>query len=232
MTSKPSNRPHIPSTFFYWDSVRLQESTKKMPGSGQLTADSLRASLLPEHNMVKAGHRSCLFPIKPIRKLHESRIFDGTVSEEENNPPSLFVLKSEATAYSHRNFLFPRHGPSLHQGHLMCVTFLVSLLGRKRWQHKAIEAENSFNTDWGFNPVRNPLLTPPTPNNQALCLLWRHRVSQWDARLSTALLAWIYLMNKGTSSLHKQDQVELKRNELRKQCWLIPAGISVCVREL
>lgn len=103
-----------------------------MPGSGQLTADSLRALLLPEHNMVKAGHHSCLFSIKPIRKLHESRIFDGTVSEEENNPLSLFVLKSEATAYSCGNFPFPRHGPSLHQGHLMCVTFLVSLLGRKR----------------------------------------------------------------------------------------------------
>lgn len=67
-----------------------------MAGSGQCTADSLWALLLPEHNMVKAGHRSCLFSIKPIRKLHESRIFDGTVSEEENNPPSLFVLKSEA----------------------------------------------------------------------------------------------------------------------------------------
>lgn len=118
-----------------------------MAGSGQCTADSLWALLLPEHNMVKAGHRSCLFSIKPIRKLHESRIFDGTVSEEENNPPSLFVLKSEAAAYSQGNFLFPRHGPSFHQGHLMCVTFLVSLLGRSRWQHKAIEAENSFNTD-------------------------------------------------------------------------------------
>lgn len=47
------------------------------------------------------------FSIKPIRKLHESRIFDGTVSEEENNPPSSFVLKSEATAYSRGNFLFP-----------------------------------------------------------------------------------------------------------------------------
>lgn len=102
-----------------------------MPGSGQLTAESLQALLLPEHNMVKAGHRSCFFSIKPIRKLHESRIFDGTVSEE-NNPPSLFVLKSEATAYSCGNFLFPRHGPSLHQGYLMCVTFLVSLLGRIR----------------------------------------------------------------------------------------------------
>lgn len=41
---------------------------------------------------------SCLFSIKPIRKLHESCIFDSAVSEEENNPPSLFGLKSEAAA--------------------------------------------------------------------------------------------------------------------------------------
>lgn len=102
-----------------------------MPGAGQLTADSLWASLLPEHNIIKAGHHSCLFSIKPIRKLHESCIFDSTVSEEENNPPSLFVLKSEAAAYSCGNFLFPGQVPSLHQGHLMCVTLLVSLLDRR-----------------------------------------------------------------------------------------------------
>lgn len=194
-----------------------------MPGSGQLTADSLRALLLPEHNMVKAGHRSCLFSIKPIRKLHESRIFDGTVSEEENNPPSLFVLKSEATAYSCLPLSKARPFPPPRTPDVCDFPGVPS--GQKKMTTQSKRSREQLQHWLKVQPCEKPIANPSTPNNQALCLLWRHRVSQWDARPPTALLAWIYLMNKGTCSLHKQDQVELKRNELRKQCRLIPAGI-------
>lgn len=151
---------------------------EKRQASGQLTEDSLQASVLPEHNMVKFGHSSCLFPIKPIRKLDESHIFYNAISEGESNPLSLFVLKSEAATCLH--FLFPRHSlsgrvPSLCQQHQMCVTFLVSPPGRRRWQHKALVAENNLNIDEG-STLRNPRMEDPIailPGNQAL--LWSHR---------------------------------------------------------
>lgn len=47
-----------------------------------LAEHSIRASLFPEHNMVKCAHSSCLFWIKPIRKSDGSHTLYDTVSEE------------------------------------------------------------------------------------------------------------------------------------------------------